>query len=347
MVLEYFLPQRLETIISLAQVRTHNSTLNSLTPGLVAIFVGGTSGISHYTAREFARNTISPHIYLIGRNESEATRIKQELQSINSSSIVDFNKRDVSLLREVDEACKVIKEREKKVNLLFMTIGALTLKGRDETKEGLDRKFALHYYSRMRFAQNLMPELTAAANDTDPNANLSRVVSVYDPFVGKKGGLNFADLSLKTSFSLGACATHASAMQNFALGRFARLYPATSFIHDQPGAVETGLVKNPLWRAICFLARPFLVDKVESGERHLFEATASRYAPRIKAEGVQDVALGADDVKGSGYYQLSWNGAASGASKQEVDMRADGAEEKIWEHTEEVFEKVCEEGGKY
>ena len=346
MVLEYILPQRLESI-PLALVRNHNSNLKNLAPGLVAIFVGGTSGISHYTAREFARNTISPHIYLIGRNETEATRITQELQSINSSSKVDFIKRDVSLLREVDDACKAIKEKEKKVNLLFMTIGTLTLKGRDETTEGLDRKFALHYYSRMRFIQNLMPELTAAANETNPKASLSRVVSVYDPFIGKKGGLNFADLSLKNSFSLGACATHASAMQNFALERFARLYPATSFIHEQPGGVETGLAKSLFWKPLYFLAKPLLVGKVESGERHLFEATALRYAPRAKSEGVQDVALGADDVKGSGYYHLSWNGAASGASKQEVGMRADGAGNKIWEHTEEVFKKVCEEGGKY
>jgi NAD(P)-dependent dehydrogenase (short-subunit alcohol dehydrogenase family) len=346
MVLESILPQRLEGV-SLAQVRSHNSTLKSLAPGLVAIFVGGTSGISHYTAREFARNTTSPHIYLIGRNESEAARITQELQSINSGSKVEFVKKDVSLLREVDEACKFIKEKEKKVNLLFMTIGALTFKGRDETQEGLDRKFALHYYSRMRFIQNLIPELTAAAKDSDPKANLSRVVSVYDPFIGKKGGLNFADLSLKNSFSLGACANHASAMQNFALERFARLYPATSFIHEQPGGVETGLAKKAIWKPIYFLARPWLVERFESGERHLFEATAPRYAPRARAEGVEDVALGADDVKGSGFYQLSWNGADSGSSKNEVAMRADGAEKKIWEHTEEVFKKVCEEGEKF
>jgi hypothetical protein len=28
-------------------------------------------------------------------------------------------------------------------------------------------------------------------------------------------------------------------------------------------------------------------------------------------------------------------------------MRAEGGEEKVWEHTEDVFKKVCDEGGKY
>ncbi|CAI6335670.1 unnamed protein product [Periconia digitata] len=335
-----------KTMVSLAEVRSHNSTLKNLAPGLVAVFVGGTSGISLYTAQEFARNTTSPHIYLIGRNETEAERIQKELKTINSSSTIDFIKKDVSLLRKVDEACKEIKEKEKKINLLFMTIGAMTFKGRTETEEGLDRKFALHYYARMRFIQNLAPLLTAAATDADPKASLSRVVSVYDPFIGKDKQPNFDDLSLKNNFSLGTCAAHASAMQNFALERFARLYPQTSFIHEQPGAVETGLAKSWALKPLYFLLRPLMVGKKESGERHLFASTAPRYAPRSKAEE-KGVVVGADGVQGSGHYHLSYSGEADGESKISAELRKDRAEEKIWNHTEEVYKKVCDENGKY
>lgn len=335
-------------MVSLTDVRTHNSTLKNLTPGLVAIFVGGTSGIGLYTAREFVRNTRTPHVYLIGRNQTEAARITEELKTINSTSQVNFIKKDVSLLRNVDEACKEIKEKEKKVNLLFMTIGVMTMKGRDETEEGLDRKFSLHYYARMRFIQNLAPLLTAAANDSDPNATLSRVVSVYDPAIGKKNVPNFSDLSLKSTFSVGNCATHASAMQNFALERFARIHPMTSFIHEQPGAVETSLVKGPWWKLMYFLLKPILVEKKESGERNVFAATAPRYAPRAKAEGVGGVFVGGDDMVGSGHYHLTWSGEANTPnSKKAASMRADGAEDKIWKHTEEVYKKICDDGGKY
>ncbi|PVI00208.1 hypothetical protein DM02DRAFT_614550 [Periconia macrospinosa] len=334
------------TAVSLAEVRTHNTSLRNLAPGLVAIFVGGTSGISLYTAREFARNTTSPIIYLIGRNETEATRITQELKTINTGSTISFIKKDVSLLKKVDEACQEIKEKEKKVNLLFMTIGTMTLKGRNETPEGLDQKFALHYYSRMRFIQNLAPLLTTAAKDDDPKATLSRVVSVYDPFLGKNKKPNFADLSLKKNFSLGACAAHASAMQNFTLERFARLYPQTSFIHEQPGAVETGLAKRWAMKPLYVLMKPLLVEKKESGERHLFASTAPQYAPKAKA-GEEGVVVGADGVKGSGHYHLTWSGGADGDGKVAEELRKDGAEEKIWTHTEEVYKKVCEEGGKY
>ncbi|KAF2643500.1 hypothetical protein P280DRAFT_467527 [Massarina eburnea CBS 473.64] len=342
----YFCPKA-GTIVSLADVRAYNSTLKNLAPGLVAIFVGGTSGIGLYTAREFARTTTSPHIYLVGRNETEATKITQELKTINSKSTVDFIKKDVSLLRKVDEVCKEIKEREKSVNLLFMSCGVLTLNGRDGTEEGLDRKHSLHYYARMRFIQNLAPLLTAAAENTDPNAALSRVVSVYDPFIGRANKPDFSDLALKSTFSLAHVANHSSAMQNFALERFARLYTKTAFVHEQPGSVETSLVKMPLVKLLYFLMKPLLVEKKESGERHLFYSTAPRYAPKVKADG-KGVAMGADGVMGSGSYHLSWSGNAHGDDSEVVkEMRADGAEEKIWTHTEEVFKKVCEEGGMY
>ncbi|KAJ4286700.1 hypothetical protein N0V90_012952 [Kalmusia sp. IMI 367209] len=334
-------------MVSLAEVRAHNATLTNLAPNLVAIFVGGTSGISHYTALEFARNTRSPHIYLVGRNAIEAAKITAELKSINSSSKVDFIQKDVSLIRKVDEACQEIKEKEKKVNLLFMTIGYMTLKGRNETAEGLDHKFALHYYARTRFMQNLAALLDVAAHDEDPKATLSRVVSVYDPALGKNNDTNFSDLSLKEHFSVKNCATHGSALGNFAIEHLAKQYPNTSFIHEQPGIVETSGGRNPFLKPLYVLLSPFSVNKKESGERHLFEATAPRYAPRAKADSTEGVVNGGDDVKGSGHYHLSWNGEVQPDTKRAAKMRAEGAEEKMWAHTTEVFRKICEEGGKY
>ncbi|KAF1975561.1 hypothetical protein BU23DRAFT_552498 [Bimuria novae-zelandiae CBS 107.79] len=334
-------------MVSLADVRAHNATLKSLAPNLVAIFVGGTSGISHYTALEFARNTRSPHIYLVGRNQTAAANITAELKSINSSSTVEFIKKDVSLLRQVDEACKEIKGKEKKVNLLFMTVGYLTLKGRNETEEGLDHKFALNYYARARFMHNLAPLLDAAAKDDDSKATLSRVFSVYDPALGKNRDFNFSDPSLKENFSVRNCATHGSALGNFAMEHLAKQWPNTSFIHEMPGIVETR-AGGSLWlKALYTVLSPFSVDKKESGERHLFAATAPRYAPRAKADSVEGVVDGADGIKGSGHYHLSWNGETQASTKRADKMRAEGAEAKLWTHTTEVFRKICEEGGKY
>lgn len=38
----------------------------------------------------------------------------------------------------------------------------MTLKGRDETSEGMDKKLALNYYARWKFVHDLMPLLEKA-----------------------------------------------------------------------------------------------------------------------------------------------------------------------------------------
>lgn len=337
-------------MVALTDVRASNSALKSFPANLVAVFVGGTSGIGLYTARELVRNTTSPHIYLIGRNQTEATKIIQELQSINSSSQVSFVQKDVSLLKNVDEACQEIKAKEKHVNLLFMTCGYFVFTGRDETAEGLDKKFALHYYTRMRFINQLQPLLDTAA----ASKSLSRVVSVLDPQVGLRLTPNFSDLSLKTTFSLKNCATHASAMTNLAFSRFSTQHPGTSYIHAYPGFVETGAGRDA-WGAFEPLAKPLLwvvkvamqVKPAESGERHLFASTSPIFTPKAASEGVEGAATGSDGIKGSGSYLLNWNGDVLSDTAKAKKLRDDGGVDKVWEHNEEVFKKVCEKNGKY
>lgn len=77
------------------------------------------------------RYAVSPRVYLLGRNEAQASRIIDELGKLNAESKVDFVKCDTSLLKGVDEACKEIQRREERVNLLVMTTGMVTMKGRD------------------------------------------------------------------------------------------------------------------------------------------------------------------------------------------------------------------------
>ncbi|KAF2653560.1 hypothetical protein K491DRAFT_694618 [Lophiostoma macrostomum CBS 122681] len=338
-------------MVSLKAVRAHNTSLKALSPNLVAVFVGGTSGIGLSTAREFVRNTQSPHVYLIGRNSSEASRIISELQTLNSSSKLSFIQSDTSLLKNVDVACEEIKSKESKVNLLFMTIGQMTTQGYNPTSEGLDKKLTLHYYARTRFTTNLLPLLTSAAQSSDANARLSRVVSVLDPKLGRNDIPNFSDLALKNgTFSLKSCATHASAMISFSHEHLAAAYPGTAFVHSYPSGVPTNISRDlgPVLKGVFAVAKPLLnhwmVPLVESGERHLYASTAPEFAPRNLTKDVEHVARGGDEVSGSGAYVLNWDDEVLGESKKAEGVRKDGAVDKVWRHTEEVFGKVQSEG---
>ncbi|KAH8423409.1 uncharacterized protein LDX57_001170 [Aspergillus melleus] len=353
-------------MVSLKAVQAHNATLKSLGAGLVGVFVGGTSGISLSTALAFARYSLSPKIYLIGRNQSAADDAITSIRSINPSAKTTFLQSDISLLKNVDRVCADIAASERKVNLLFMTPGYMTLKGRDETAEGLDRKFVLHYYARMRFVMGLMPLLEAAAkppvgagDHSTANAQLSRVVSVLDPHVavrlGGSGVLDYSDLSLAKNFSLQRCGAHASLMGNFFLEGMARQHVHTSFVHAYPSGVDTGIFRELTGgRVLAAVLRPllwpFMVPIEESGERHLFAATSPRFASNAKGkiwEEGDDVAVGSDGVMGSGCYWVSWNGEVFPANKKLEKTREEGAVEKVIQHTKEVFKRVCEEGKTY
>lgn len=79
------------------------------------------------------RDTVSPRVYLVGRNEKQASKIIEELHQVNPKGEISFVHCDAARLKSVDEACKSIQEKEDKVNLLFMTAGILTTKGPDGT----------------------------------------------------------------------------------------------------------------------------------------------------------------------------------------------------------------------
>jgi NADP-dependent 3-hydroxy acid dehydrogenase YdfG len=115
-------------MVSLADVHESNSLIPTALPaGLVAIFVGGTSGIGEISAKTLANYAVRPRIYIVGRSEDAANRILAECKTINPDGDFTFMKADVSLIRNVDEVCNKIKAKEGHLNLLFLTTGVLSL----------------------------------------------------------------------------------------------------------------------------------------------------------------------------------------------------------------------------
>ncbi|PYH94462.1 hypothetical protein BO71DRAFT_450045 [Aspergillus ellipticus CBS 707.79] len=317
---------------SIAAIRENNSRIPGLYgSGLVAVFVGGTSGIGEATARAFIRST-------------NASQMRQ----INPDSRISFIKSDESLLREVDEACSIIQQREDEINILFLSPGVGTIAGREETDEGLDRKLNLHYYSRMRFVTNFLPQLKKACDMSEQSPNhgqrLSRVVSVLE--AGGEAALHLDDLSLKAHYSLRNCAKHAITMNSVSMEHLASSYPQISFVHSFPGVVITRLgrelstVMKHVVSAFMVLARPWEIALQDSGERHLYTATSPRFPPLICKDDIPDAAEGSDGNTGSGLYRLSATGFTYKSSNIMALYRAEGVRNLIWKHTLDVFEKV-------
>jgi NAD(P)-dependent dehydrogenase (short-subunit alcohol dehydrogenase family) len=146
---------------SLAEIRASNSAFtHSSHP--VAVFVGGTSGIGEGMARVFAEHTKGDSdVIIVGRNRASAENIFSILPLPTSTSTSDSDKStparefvqcDVTSMTNVQEATRSILTKYPKINYLVMSPGTMTLAGRDETGEGIDKKLAVHYYGGGNFS---------------------------------------------------------------------------------------------------------------------------------------------------------------------------------------------------
>ncbi|KAE8375464.1 hypothetical protein BDV26DRAFT_283453 [Aspergillus bertholletiae] len=330
-------------MVSLKTVQASNAGLRAL-PNITALFVGGTSGIGQSTLRQLARYADSPTAYIIGRDKARASPFLSELQQLSPKGRFHFIEADVSLVRNVDAVCRQIAQQEKHLNFLFMTPGGISLGGRNETIEGIDYLFALRYYSRMRFVQNLLPLLESSGP--------SRVVSVYGG--GFEFSINPSDLDLKHNFSLLNAYKHSITMTSLSMEHLATTHPAVSFIHVYPGLVGTNIYTNSFPAPISTFYNygmwpfmwPFSVNLNESGERHLFHLSSARYPAKQSSatQGVPlemgDVATGTTGETGSGAYLLNWKGDVRPSREILAQYREQGMPETVWRHTETLLDKA-------
>jgi NADP-dependent 3-hydroxy acid dehydrogenase YdfG len=115
-------------MVSLTTILASNTLISSTLPShLVAVFVGATSGIGAITLKKISQYTVEPRIYIIGRSQPAASSIATELRTLNPGGSYTFIQADVSLIRVVDSVCAQIKEKERSINLLFMSQGVASL----------------------------------------------------------------------------------------------------------------------------------------------------------------------------------------------------------------------------
>jgi NAD(P)-dependent dehydrogenase (short-subunit alcohol dehydrogenase family) len=165
-------------MVSLSTVNASNARIaTNLPAGMVAVFVGATSGIGEYTLKAFALQTKNPTIYLIGRSDPAANRIVAECKGINPGGKYIFIKSDVSLLKNVDKVCEQILSKENSINLLFQTQGTMVL----------DSEYFKPHYSPcfvcidLKFESHLIRNVRRPANRIRTPSNISNPLHHQPP----------------------------------------------------------------------------------------------------------------------------------------------------------------------
>jgi len=346
-------------MVSIKAVRASISTFSKTSPpGLVALSVGGTSGIGKGTLKQFVKNANAPKAYIVGRSKAKATPLLEELQSLNPQGTYIFLETEISLIKNVDTICDEIKAKEQKLDYIFVSTGYLTLEGRKETSEGIDTLAALDYYSRLRIIHNLLPLLRAAT--------LPRVISVLGG--GGEEKLNINDIELRNDYSLIKAAGQYTTQNTLAFEELAKSNPTITFSHVYPGLVNTGQLgrfaqtASGIWWYPAELARWTLIPLIylfaktadEAGEYGLFEAISAKYPP-AEPKNPEEVGVAlpkgvtvtkssvVTNGKGNGVYRLGSNAESSANAKSDkilADLRSEGLDKANWDKTLAIWERA-------
>ncbi|KPM44133.1 hypothetical protein AK830_g2418 [Neonectria ditissima] len=333
-------------MVAISIIKESNAkALPSVLPsGLVAVFLGGTSGIGQATLKQFVAVTKdkSPRVYIVGRSTEAALPLLAELRRSNPSASVEFIEQDVSLVRNVDAAVSQIKKHESKADLLYLSVGFVSFHGRKDTIEGLEPSMTTRYYSRARAIQLLLPLLNQSENP--------HVVNVLAG--GQEAPLVEDDLDLVKpgNFSIASSSQAAATMLTLMLEKWAAENPAISFVHQFPGVVATPIFKRESG-IVGFLLRwilsPFINTFVaasaeDAGARSLFHATNARYTVSAKEDRAVPIPEGLEKSGQSAGGVFLVTDKSEYADNEKVLVGQRRLIGKVWEHTQQIYARVTQ-----
>jgi NAD(P)-dependent dehydrogenase (short-subunit alcohol dehydrogenase family) len=220
-----------QNMASLASIRALNAANAASFVGRRAVVVGGTSGIGEGLAKRLAEGNYS--VSVVGRSAERGNAIVEEMRRLNPTGQHDFLSCNAFLLKDVERAANEFKAKHKDeaVDVLVLSQGMATMQGRTPTSEGIDEKLALHFYSRMGFIHQLLPQLKKS-----PSPRVLSVLSagIHAPYSHWKD-----DPALETHYSLKNAADAAGFYNDLALDALAKKEDKILFAHAAPGFVST------------------------------------------------------------------------------------------------------------
>jgi len=194
--------------------------------GKTVLVTGATNGIGLVTARELAG--AGARVHIVGRDPHKTAQVAREVGATGTLIA------DLSELAQVRRAAAEFREREGTLDVLVNNAGALYAE-RQETREGIERTWALNHLAPFLLTRELLPLLRAA-----PGARVVTVSSLAHAF----GRLRFDDPEFRRGYS-GWGAYNQSKLANILFAReLARREPELLSNSLHPGRVRTGFGYN-------------------------------------------------------------------------------------------------------
>jgi len=224
----------------------------------IALITGGTSGVGLSLVKELSKNNYD--VYFIGTNEQKGLEIETELNALNLSNNTFINL-DLSNINDIKKFVLTFKNKVSHLDLLA-NIAGVFLPKRIETKEGVEKTFAIGYLSSFI----LCTELTGLL-EKSKNGKIINVAGVASQVL--KPILDFKNLDFKTNYSpiKSAFSTvHAKTVLTEILAeKFKEKNITVNSFH--PGVIKGNLTKNMpfILRLIFKIANPFISNVSKNG----------------------------------------------------------------------------------
>lgn len=200
--------------------------------GKRAVVVGATSGIGEGIALRLARANCQ--VTIVGRDLTRGDAVLARLRNASSDDVAKsshrFERLDASLIAQCR---KFARDFVGPIDLLVMTQGIGSFAGFSPTSESIDRKMALHYFSRAALALEFAPRL-AQSDD-------GRVLTVLTPGVHSPYAAFETDFDLSKNFSLSKAASACCFYNDIMAEKLNAEFPSLTVTHAAPGFVASSL----------------------------------------------------------------------------------------------------------
>ncbi|OQR80922.1 FabG domain-containing protein [Thraustotheca clavata] len=213
--------------------------------GCKALVVGGTSGIGEAIATRLAQARFN--VVVAGRNIDRGNSVVEKLHSKHPKGAHSFLPLDAQYVSDIHGLSNEFKHLDR----LVCTQGISTIQARTETREGLDQKMALHYYSRIALAQEFLPLLRQSTSGP-------RVLSVFSAGVHSPYHKYKEDPDLKNHYSLSNAANATGFYNDLMLDALSEEpeNQNVAFAHTAPGFVSTNWGTEMPWYVRTLFVRP-------------------------------------------------------------------------------------------
>lgn len=275
--------------------------------GKTVVITGATSGIGEVAALRLAEQ--GARIVFTARDKARAHATLEKLRRANPASGHVVHLADLSLLSEMRRAAEEIRE-EPVIDVLINNAGAL-FNSRTETKDGLEKTFALNHMSYFVLTNLLLSRLRAGA----------RIINTASD-AHHRAKLDFTDLQSRHGYS-GFAVYSKSKLCNILFTReLARRLSGTGVTANSlhPGFVATrfGDQSGGMLSALVRVAKPIGAISPEEGAKTIIYLASSPDVARTSCE----------------YFTKCAPAAPSAEARNDQDAK------KLWHISAEIAESV-------